>query len=504
MRELAYAGLVAILFGLGSFYATDQFSGFNAANLVAGSVAIVTALALGARRLRIVGGPASRGVVLRGLLVILGSFLTAAAVERAAASSGIRFDWTFEQRFELSPATRKALAELPEPLTATLFYDAYDPRVRRTRLLLETLAEHGNLEVRERQVEQSPELEDQFGVGTSNTVVLQIGRRFETVERPTEGAIFEALYRLRSLEGGVVTLLRGEGQGDPEGGGDLGFSGLAAALDTEGYELQSIATAAMSEVPENTSVLLILAPRRHLRDEALDAIRRYLERGGRLVALLEPFVESGVETVLAEYGLKPTDAVIVDPASGAVESHAEGLCPVVYSYASHPVTQGLNRNRMTFFCGTRSFSLRKPRIDDRLESVALASPYSWLSDDPSLLERRSGTISPDGAEQTYHPIAVVGRYERDGGQTRIVAIGDSDFATNRYLRALYNLDLVMNAIHWSAAREPEITLRPKIRTTVQFPLPLQNTLTTLYGVGLLVPELLLIGGGLIWLRRRNS
>jgi hypothetical protein len=62
----------------------------------------------------------------------------------------------------------------------------------------------------------------------------------------------------------------------------------------------------------------------------------------------------------------------------------------------------------------------------------------------------------------------------------------------------------MNAIHWSAAREPEITLRPKIRPTLQFPLPLQNTLTTLYGVGLLVPELLLIGGGLIWLRRRNS
>ena len=47
MRELAYAGLVAIVFGLGSFYATDQFGGFNTANLVAGGVAIVTALALG-------------------------------------------------------------------------------------------------------------------------------------------------------------------------------------------------------------------------------------------------------------------------------------------------------------------------------------------------------------------------------------------------------------------------------------------------------------------------
>ena len=302
MRELAYAGLVAILFGLGSFYATDQFGGFNAANLVAGGVAIVTALALGARRLRIVGGPASRGIVLRGLLIILGSFLTAAAVERAAARSGIRFDWTFEQRFELSPATRRALDEISESLTATLFFDSYDPRVRRTRLLLQTLALHGDLEIRERQIEQSPQEEEQFGVGTSNTVVLQIGQRFETVERPTEGAIFEALYRLRSLEGGVVTLLRGEGQGDPERDGDLGYSGLAAALDTEGYELQSIATAAMVEVPENTDVLLVLAPRRNLRDVALDAIRRYLEGGGRPVALLEPGVDSGIDFSSNKFG----------------------------------------------------------------------------------------------------------------------------------------------------------------------------------------------------------
>ena len=53
--------------------------------------------------------------------------------------------------------------------------------------------------------------------------------------------------------------------------------------------------------------------------------------------------------------------------------------------------------------------------------------------------------------------------------------GDSDFASNRYLRALYNLDLVLNAVHWALEREPEITLRPKLRDAVQFPLPMQKT-----------------------------
>jgi hypothetical protein len=47
-------------------------------------------------------------------------------------------------------------------------------------------------------------------------------------------------------------------------------------------------------------------------------------------------------------------------------------------------------------------------------------------------------------------------------------------------------------------------LRPKVRDTVQFPLPVQDSLQMLYGVGLLLPELLLIAGGVLWLRQRSA
>ena len=86
----------------------------------------------------------------------------------------------------------------------------------------------------------------------------------------------------------------------------------------------------------------------------------------------------------------------------------------------------------------------------------------------------------------------------------VVAFGVSDLASNRYLRALYNLDLVMNALHWVTQREGAITLRPKAAATIQFPVPLQNSLSAFYGVGMLVPELLLIAGGWVWLRRRSA
>ena len=136
--------------------------------------------------------------------------------------------------------------------------------------------------------------------------------------------------------------------------------------------------------------------------------------------------------------------------------------------------------------------------------MVLASPRSWVSEDLGLLEHRHSLPEPAGARLDYHPVVVAGRFPRDGVETRIVAFGDSDFASNRQLRTLYNLDLVLNAVHWSVQREPEIVLRPKIRRTVQFPLPVENTLRTFYGVGLLVPEILLIVGAVIWLRGRSA
>jgi hypothetical protein len=507
MRELAAAGLIAIAAGLGSYYATDHFGFFSAANLAVGTLALGIALARGAFRLRRIGGVHSRPVVLRGLLVIAAALAVAVVLERAAARSGVEFDWTGEQSFELSQATRDACEALRgegRRVAATLYRDEGDPRIRRTRLLLMQIAQQCPMDVAEKWLDDAPEDEARYAIGTSNTVVFVLGERFETIGRPTEGTLYEALYRLRSLQSGLITLLRGDGEGDPSNEGALGFSGLAAALATEGYRLHSVASASMSEVPEDTDLVLLIAPRRRLREPAIDALERYLARGGRLVALLEPGYESGVEPLLNEYGFGTPNAVLVDPASGAVDSAAEGLGIVAYNYASHATTAGLDANRMTFFPGVRPVEPRTPHEGARVEAVVWSSPRSWVTTDLSVLEQRGGRIENTGEPPGYHYIAVMGSYPVDDGETRIAVIGDSDFASNRYLRALYDLDLILNTVHWAVEREANITLRPKIRTTVQFPLPVQNTLRTLYGAGLLVPELLVIAGVVAWMRRRAA
>ena len=459
--QLAFVGLVMMAAGLGSFYITEHFAAFNVINVVGGALSLLAALVFSARRLRVVRGSDSPKVLRRGVALILAAIALGVALERAADWADVQFDWTFTQRFEFSDATLKACDDLGAGLRATLFHDPQDPRTRRSKLLLDNLARHCDMEIRSTPLDHESEEVDRFEIASSNTIVIEKGLRFETIGRPTEGAIYEALYRLRSLENGIIGILRGEGEGDPENTDDLGYSGLSMALSHEGYQQRMLVTLAMKEVPEEIDLVLSIAPKRRLRDDALAALGRYLDRGGRLVALLEPAHDSGIEEVLERYGLGSPNRLIVDPASGDVDAKVEGLNPVAYNYAVHPVTKGLNRNRMTFFVGARSFDMRKPQSGDRLERIVLSSPRAWLSDDLSLLDRPSGKPQPNGTRQDYYPLVVSGQYQREAGQTRIVAFGDADFASNRYLRAVYNLDLVLNAVHWAAAREPEITIRPK-------------------------------------------
>lgn len=507
MRGIALAGAIALLFGLGSYQVTGEWSPFGRINLLVGALVLLGAALASLRRARGFGTPVARRLLLRRALGLLAIAAAGFALERAAWRADLRTDWTLDQRYVLSPATLEALDELPGDLRATLYYDAEDPRVRGTRVLLSSFASTGEITVRERLLDDAPDAADRFGIASSNSVVLETGGRFETVGRPSEGTIWEALELLRGREGReIVYFSRGAGDGDLTRADERGYSGLAAALATEGYRVRDLILAATDRIPEDAAALLVIAPERSLRAESLELIDRYLQAGGGLLAFLEPGSTSGLETLLATWGLDAPDGVVVDPASGPVEGGAPGVHPLAYSYAEHPITNPLGANRMTFFLRARPVeAARKPEPQDKLRSIVFTSPRAWLSQDLATIAR--GLPPRDGDAQQTGRFALVstGLYPRAQGEARIAAFGDAGIASNGYLRTLYNLDLVMNSVHWVARRQAGApTRRPNVLTEIQQPLTPQQTLAMFYGVGLLLPQVLLIAAALTWARRRSA
>ncbi len=504
-RGLGSLGLVALAFGLASYNSLDEFNAFNVVNMVlgAGLVALgaVSALVRAARRT----SHADWGPTVESALTALAITWAAVLVQLFIAFWGPRFDWTFERRFALAPATTEAVHALGEegPLELTLYGLQGDPRLRATRLLLEQIARtHPAASTTERDLDRSPEDEDRYGIGSSNSVVLRTQRDWRLVERPTEGALYEALAQLQNPSRKILYVSVGTGEGDVERSEDAGFSGLKAALESEGYRVKPHATAVAPQIPADADGLLLIAPARRFTEAALSGLRQWLEeRGGRLVVFLEPGRQSGVEALLRDFGLDSPDALVVDPRAVAIEGDAAGLDPIASAYADHPVTRGLNANRMTFFRRARAFDLRKPQPDDRVGGAVFSSPEAWLhADGPDTVPRER----PRGVRGNYQPLVAAGEYARGDELARIVAFGDSTFATNRYLRALFNLDLALNAVHWALEREPAITIRPKAGGLLQFPVPVQNALNALYGIGLLVPQAIVMLGTWIWIRRRAA
>ncbi|MFB3117714.1 MAG: Gldg family protein, partial [Myxococcota bacterium] len=301
--QLAYVGLAMVATGVATFYAVDRAAPFILVNLIAGALALAAAGVLALRRLRLASSPDSLRAILLGGSRIALALIAGVGLERAADHSGVHFDWTFERRFEIAASTIEACNAAGTGLRATLYHAAADPRVRRTRILLETLGRGCSVQVDSRSLERAATEIDRFAIGSSNTVVFELGPRFETVERPSEGAIYAALRRLRPTSGTVLVALRGEGEGDFERVDDAGYSDLLEALSDEGYRVRAVVTASISAIPEEAEAVVVLGPRRLIQPQAIDALRRYLETGGSLVALIEPGSQTGLEELLAEYGL---------------------------------------------------------------------------------------------------------------------------------------------------------------------------------------------------------
>jgi hypothetical protein len=510
-------GLIAISFGIGARYATGELGVFGGINLAVGGASLLLSFGLALRNFHGFGASAARAVLLRRVGILLITILCAVSLERGMARLAWQWDWTVDQRFHLAPATNKLLEELPNysymgKLQFTLFTHPSDPRVRTTRLLLETLRqksleEGGNLQIRELLMDNASEEIERFEVSNSNSVGIEWGGYETTVQRPNEGNLLEAIQLLIPRERRVLYVALGEGEGTPRSDKPTGYSALWGALEAEGYELRGFATASFAEIPADARAVLLLGPRRNFEAHSLTALENYLAQGGRLLALLEPGTETGLEEFLLRVAgfQSPSDRIVIDPLAAALEGQPKGLAPLINAYGDHPITAGLSARTMTLFASARPvYALRLPVQGDRLFPLAYSSADSYLS--KNIQSARRGRLPEADTEEPpeRQVLAAAGEYKRDGKKSRVVVFGDSDFASNRFIRSLYNVDLIVNAVHWVSEREAEITLRPKRINPYQEPLTPQDSLRLFYTIGLLLPELLLVAAAIAWTKSRNA
>ena len=511
-RVLAFAGLLSIL-----LYGAGQWR--------------QVARAFEQRQTRY-GTLASTSVVLALAVMV--------ALNYILARQNTRWDLTAAQQYSLSDQTQRVLKSLESPLRILVF--AREPEFPRYRDRLDEYAYlSSQVTVDYIDVEKQPILTRQYEVQFNGTIVFDYKGRVERVESDAEQDLTNGLITVIEGVEQTVYFLEGHGEKEHTSSDRDGYSTVSDALSLDNFGVESLVLAQQSAVPEDATVLVIAGPQTDLLPGEVEALRVYLDRGGKLLVLIDPPSDSaapepdGLFGLLREWGIEPGTDVVVDASGMGQLLGADASVPVVANYPFHPITDRFNL--LTAYPLARSLSAATGSPDNRVaQSFLETSAQSWAEADIDELATgqveldeeagdRPGPVtigmavsapapSPEPAFTTVDAEGDEADTEDDGTdaeddetdatppETRLVVIGDSDFVTNGVVGIQGNRDMFLNTVNWLAQQENLISIRAREPEDRRLTLTADQQRRLFWLSLVLVPGFVLSTGVYTWWRRR--
>ena len=436
-----------------------------------------------------------------------------------------RFDLTASGRFTLAPQTVKVLEGLASTVEAVCFFPD-DPEYRAARVRARDLLEEYRFFSRKFSFrfvdpEARPALARRYRIRQSGTIVFESGLRQKAVQRLDEQSFTQAILEATGKKAREIYFLRGHGERDPGDKGPQGYDLARRGLVRDLYRVKTLDLTSVHRVPKGCAVLVAAGPRKPFSPGHIRVIRACLKEGGKLLLLADPDPPSGLDQILADWGLTIAPGRIIDRGSYAVPDLAS---PAVFRGRYPPViiTAGLDT---TYFPEAAALVLTKElaRVLQK-EGEDRGAPRGWPLDAvqyrdlailPGVLSTSVSRIEAEGGlAEKRGPFALaalviaggplageVSYRTKEEGLTRLVIIGDSDFAANAHIQNGGNGDLFLNAVNWLAEDEDLIAIRPKTYSFRRLLVSRNGLRFIRYSSVGLLPLLALIAGGVIWRRK---
>ncbi len=524
---LGWAGVALVLAGVATWLVRSDLVRVRQGFAIAGLVCIILytvsqwrefTAAFGRRQARYGALAAVSVVVVVALLV---------GLNYLAQKYNKRWDLTASRDFTLSDQTRQVIASLKEPLRIMVFGLAEEMQPFRDRLSEYTYLSN-KVQVEYIDLNKEPALARQYQIQSRGTIVVEYQKR---VERVTTGSnepeITNAIVKAVQGQQRKLLFITGHGEKDPNSSDELaGYNAANAALQRDNFTVDTFALPQQSEVPADAAAVVIAGPTRDFLEPEIEALRRYLNKGGKALIMIDPPGTTDAPpltnliALAAEFGITVGNDVVIDQSEiGQRVGGGPGM-PVVVSYPEHPITQRFRY--MTVFPLARS-ATPATGGDRNAQPIFETSPESWAETDvKALAERRPvsfdqgerrGPIglaaavafpAPDApAPPAPAQPAQPGAEPPKRPETRVVVIGDSDFAVNQTIGFQGNSDLFVNVLNWLSEQENLIAIRPKAPDDRRVTMNAAQLRLVALLVLALVPGAVIGLGLLNWARRRR-
>ncbi len=412
-----------------------------------------------------------------------------------------RLDLSADRRFSLSAETLAYLRVLPAPIEVYLAHagDSADEVSELVMRDLENLLgayQHAasvagrSLQFTKvdvlRQHSLAQELTRRFKLADNqrNVLVVASGERFHRIEPGLlydqlpdgtnqftgERAVTSAIMRVTEEKQPVAYFLVGHGELDASSADSLrGMSIAATYFKDRNWRVESLTITPRQGVPEDAALLVIAGPQQPLLPLEATAVQTYLDqRQGRVLLLVDPAVEHGLDELLFTWGLRTPDAIVV-------ETDADSVLPggdlIISRFGPHPITDFLYRGAQRLV-----FGLTRPVLEDLSsppDATRRATALLGTSDSASWAEsgyRRGGPFRYDRATDLPGPVSVAAAVSRvrltdlGGGRPagRLVVVGSSSPLSNQRLAVAGNLLFLHQVVGWlTEADEALLQIQPR-------------------------------------------
>ena len=326
-----------------------------------------------------------------------------------------------------------------------------------------------------------------------------------------EEAVTSALIEVTEDKPAVCYVTRGHGElGIDDASPARGMSQLSRQLRNRNFELRTLDLSVVAEVPRDAAMVLVAGPQTPFSGPENARLRSYLyERNGRVLALLDPGREHGLEPTLAEWAVFSPDAELQEPDPSRRTTDGDIVLRRLDD-KGHPLTKALKEQDLPLVAAR----LRTARFDEGsapdstlgVWQLIFSSDAAWGETEPG---RRP--LRYDADRDQAGPVCVAVAAERatgirkgvGGAGGRLVVVGTSDIATNARLNRGGNRSFMTQCAAWLTDRDRAISLPSRSVSEYQ----LNATAADFWTLGLrfLCVPLLVLAVGLavsMW-RRRN-
>jgi ABC-type uncharacterized transport system involved in gliding motility auxiliary subunit len=416
------------------------------------------------------------------------------------------FDTTSNKKFTLSDQTLKITRGLKQDVTIsywdqpTKFQNAHDLLDRYKNLSTKLDIQYMDTDKKRTQAIAA-------GVKQLGTIYVQVGAKREEAKSLTEEEITGAI--IRALKGGdrKACFVLGSGEHAIDDTERMGYSAVKDLVEKANYKTQALKMLPKPEIPKDCTVVIVGGPRREYLQQEVDAIKSYVEDGGRALFLLDPPLKFGSQTtddnkalvsVLAGWGVTVEPDLVIDT-SGVGQIFQMGPeMPLVTNYEAHPIVKDM-KDVGTAFPIVRSLSVKNgdkttvqklfQTTDDSFSTAGLNSPEIRQSKND-----KKGPLV----------LAAAGTYNsgKESGNGQFVVVGSSSWVANSFLGFNGNRDLFLNMLAWLSSDIDLISIRPKDPEDRRLNMTNRQMSLVFYESVVGIPLVVLLAGVGVWWRRR--